>query len=565
MTSADDSNKTVLRERTVLRPKNEQPKSTNRQDSSLVSSESQGDNEKTVVRDKTIKIRNEDLTTQFDPTELTTAPTELDETELNDRSPTKIDPSRPSLTGTASPGTVTEPITQAETVLSNFQQVNRSRITLDIGSKLKDRFIMVEELGRGGMGVVFKARDFRKEETHDNEPFVAIKVLTKEFQENDLLVIALQRETKKAQKLAHPNIITVFDFDRDDNNVFMTMEYLEGETLDAILKKHRDQPVDRKTALSIIEQMCRALTYAHERGIVHSDLKPGNVFVTKSNVVKVLDFGIARAFMHPEQPAENAGESDDVFDASDLQALTPVYASKEMLEGKTPDPRDDIYGMAVVACQLLTGQHPFNRFSAKKAHSIGLKPLFIDKLPRSLRTALTHALEFDREKRTPNATQFLQELKLRPRQRKSLKRRLLETAVFSVVAAVGIYAYTEYLIEKKPELVLEDTVSIINPDVRTRVENLLEIAEVHTMVNRLMEPPGSSAFYAYQQVQELHPENRTAHEGLRNIANHYEQKARDSLAEGDQQRALQLAEKGLVAFPDHQGLAEIKRELVQPE
>jgi hypothetical protein len=221
--------------------------------------------------------------------------------------------------------------------------------------------------------------------------------------------------------------------------------------------------------------------------------------------------------------------------------------------------------MAVVACQLLTGQHPFNRFSAKKAHSIGLKPLFIDKLPRSLRMALSHALEFDREKRTPNATQFLQELKLRPRRRKSLKRRMLEGAIFTVIAAVGIYAYTEYLIEKKPELVLEDTVAIVNKDVRTRVENLLEIAEVHTMVNRLMEPPGSSAFYAYQQVLELHPENRTAHEGLRYIADHYEKKARESLAEGAQQRALQLTENGLVAFPEHQGLEAIKRELVQPE
>lgn len=557
MTSTEDSNKTVLRERTIRRPNSEQAKSTIPQDSSSLNNIPPGDNEKTVIRDKTIKVSNEDLTTQFDPTEITDASTMLNETELNELLPTKIDPSQIPVAATGQPHTVTE----AETILTNFQQVNRSKITLDIGSKLKNRFILVEELGRGGMGVVYKARDFRKEETHDNEPFVAIKVLTREFQEKDILVIALQRETKKAQKLAHPNIITVFDFDRDDDNVFMTMEYLEGETLDTLLKNNQDQPVDRKMALSIIEQMCRALTYAHERGIVHSDLKPGNVFVTKSNVVKVLDFGIARAVMRPEQPADR----DDVFDASDLQALTPVYASKEMLEGKTPDPRDDIYGMAVVACQLLTGQHPFNRSSAKRAHSAGLKPLFIDKLPRSLRMALTHALEFDREKRTPSATQFLQELKLRPRRRKSLKRRLLEASVFTVCAALGIYAYTEYLIEKKPELVLEDTVSIINPDVRTRVENLLEIAEVHTMVNRLMEPPGSSAFYAYQQVRKLHPENRTAHEGLRNIAGHYEQKARQSLAEGDQQRALQLAEKGLVAFPSHQGLDEIRRELVQPE
>lgn len=448
-------------------------------------------------------------------------------------------------------------VNQTDVRIKNYQQERVIKNLPEIGSKLKDRFLLVEVLGEGGMGVVYKARDIRKDETHDNEPFVAIKVLAKELQQKKILVIALQRETKKAQKLAHPNIITVYDFDRDDENVFMTMEYLEGETLGDILKKSRQKPIEQKLALSIIEQMGRALSYAHKRGIVHSDLKPGNVFVTKSGVVKVLDFGIARAAIHPEQQHVEA----DMFDASDLQALTPVYASKEMLEGENPDPRDDIYGLAVVACQLLTGEHPYNRFSAKKAHSAGLKPLYINKLPRPIRNALAHALEFDRDKRTESAIQFLQELNLRPRVRKSKQRRVFEAVAFSLFLLLTIFITKMFLIEQPPPLVLEDTAAIADPDARQRVENLLEIAEVHTLVNRLMEPPGSSAYYAYQQVLELQHNNRLAHQGLRNIADHYEEMARESLASGDTEKALQLLDKGLVAFPDHEGLVRLRNEI----
>lgn len=445
----------------------------------------------------------------------------------------------------------------SKTFITDFQQDLSSKSIPEIGSKLKDRFILVKELGRGGMGVVYKARDFRKEETHDSEPFVAIKVLTREFQEKKISVIALQRETKKAQILAHPNIITVFDFDRDGENVFMTMEYLEGETLSTIIKKEPEKPLEQKRALSIIEQMGRALAYAHKRGIVHSDFKPGNVFVTNSDVVKVLDFGIARAAILPEQQ----NTEDSIFDAGDLHALTPVYASKEMLEGKVPDPRDDIYGLAVTACLLLTGKHPFYRFPATKAHAEGFKPRHIDKLPRSIKIALTHALEFDRDKRTASANQFLQELNLRPRRKKSVKRRLFEIAAISVFMLLTFYITSEFFNVEQPQIKLKDTAEITDPDVQQKVEDLLEIANVHIMVKRLIDPPGSSAFYAFQQVLEIHENNKQATEGLRKIADHYEKNARERLDSGDLDRALQLVNKGLFAFPSHQGLDNIGNEI----
>ncbi len=163
---------------------------------------------------------------------------------------------------------------------------------LGVGSILKDRFVLEKVLGQGGMGIVYKALDRRKEETKDREPYTAVKVLSSDFQNHPSSIIALQREAKKAQKLAHPNIVTVYDFDRDQNNVFMTMEYLEGEPLDKLIKRIRISPksLEKDKALSYIEQMIKSLAYAHEQLIVHSDFKPGNVFITKSDVANFLDF-----------------------------------------------------------------------------------------------------------------------------------------------------------------------------------------------------------------------------------------------------------------------------------
>ncbi len=448
--------------------------------------------------------------------------------------------------------------------LSLGQRLNQgAKEELGIGSILKDRFILEEILGQGGMGMVYMARDFRKEETHDREPYVAIKVLAKEFQEHPKSIIALQREAKKAQKLAHPNIITVYDFDRDGDNVFMTMEFLEGEPLNQIIQKARLQPLEQNKAISIIIQMSRALAYAHTHGIVHSDFKPGNVFVTKSDTVKVLDFGIARAAKLPEQQ----GVDETVFDAGTLGALTPVYASKEMLIGDDPDPRDDIYGLAVVAWQLLTGHHPFNKLPATNAQVANLKPTGIERLPRSIRKALVHALAFEREERTADAGQFLQEIIFKRRQKKSLKQRLFEIAALSVLTLLVISsAYFFISVEEQPreqKIILEETNAIADPEARQKVETLLETAEIHFLVGRLVEPPGSSALDAYRQVLESHNNNKQAHEGVAKIADHYEKVARKSLAMGDKVKAGEMVKKGLMVVPSHIGLEDLKSQLAQ--
>ncbi len=274
------------------------------------------------------------------------------------------------------------------------------------GDRIRDRFELISKLGEGGMGAVWKAKDLLKEEARDRNPFVAMKLLQGDFKSHPEAFIALQRETAKQQRLAHPNIATVYDFDRDSTTgtVFMTMEVMEGQPLDAFVRKLPADGLPPEEAMPLIEQLCRGLQYAHDNGLVHSDLKPGNCFLTKENTVKLLDFGIARA---SKTKTDAEGETT-LFDPGQLGALTPTYATIEMFDGKDPDPRDDIYALAIITYQLLTGKHPYGKKSAPKARELKLEPAPVPTLNKAQNKALRRGLAFLREDRTPTVTEFLE-------------------------------------------------------------------------------------------------------------------------------------------------------------
>ena len=208
------------------------------------------------------------------------------------------------------------------------------------GKLLKNRFLLDEILGRGGMGVVYRAIDLRKVEAEDPSPFVAAKVLNESFKNHPDAFITLQQETVKSQELAHPNIVTVHDFDRDGNTIYMTMELLEGTPLDGLLRAYKDIGLEQNHAIKIFDDLCAGLAYAHDRQLIHSDFKPGNIYITSSDTAKVLDFGIARA-----ASSEKKGSH---FDPGQLGALTPTYASLEMLLGEEPHYSDDVFALACV-------------------------------------------------------------------------------------------------------------------------------------------------------------------------------------------------------------------------
>ncbi len=273
---------------------------------------------------------------------------------------------------------------------------------INVGSVIRRRFVLKSVLGQGGMGAVYQALDLIREAAGDENPFVAIKLLSGSFREHPHAFLTLQREAKKTQELAHPNIVTVYDFDREDDIVYLTMEQLSGAPLLDIIQGKTAHTLSYAQKIDIIQRIARGLAYAHSKGIVHSDLKPANLFLTDNGNVKILDFGIARAV--------NTELYQDSFDASQLGALTMSYASPEMIRGEPPHPSDDIYALGIIMCELLGGVHPFNCKDASTAIENNLVPSIPKLTNPLLHHCISHALRFERAARIEDANMLLNKL-----------------------------------------------------------------------------------------------------------------------------------------------------------
>ncbi len=273
-----------------------------------------------------------------------------------------------------------------------------------VGTVLNGRFTLVEELGGGGMGRVFKARDALLEEGQNRRPYVAVKVMSEDFKRHPDSFIALQRELQRTRGLIHENVIRVHELHRDGSHVYMSMELLEGRPLDDLLRSEFAAGLPLSRARPIILGIGLALQYGHEKKIVHSDLKPGNVFVCNNGRIKVLDFGIARPM-----PLPGDGSESTLFDPGiRLGALTPAYAALEMFSRDPPDPRDDIYGFACMTYELIAGRHPFDRKSALLVADEKLEPQRIAALSRPQWQAIRKGLALKRADRTPTVAEFLE-------------------------------------------------------------------------------------------------------------------------------------------------------------
>jgi predicted Ser/Thr protein kinase len=377
---------------------------------------------------------------------------------------------------------------------------------LEPGSVIKKRFVLEKMLGKGGMGLVFGAIDRRKEEARDPNPRVALKVLNADFQRHPQAFMALQREARKAQTLAHPNVVTVFDFDRDGDAVYMTMELLEGRSLDTMTREARGKGIKRDVALPIIRGIAEGLAYAHRKGIVHSDLKPGNIFITEEDgAAKILDFGIARAV-----PSMNTEASRDVFDAGSLGAYTEAYATDEMIDGVDPHPADDMYALGIIAYELLTGFHPYKRHSAPAARKLDLKPEPLKGLKRKEAKAIERCLSFDRKKRPQNAGDFLKLF----RGVTALQKATL--AAVAVLVLVAGYQYYQYYVETSPAIPF----SALTPQFQAKFkDNMAQGNEAWQFFERDHISDGAfSAIEFYANAYDLHPRNRDAVAGLKKAA-----------------------------------------------
>lgn len=445
---------------------------------------------------------------------------------------------------------------------------------LEPGSLIKGRFLLEERVGAGGMGVVFKARDLRKEEAQDRDPYVAIKFLSPDFRRHPESLKALQRETRRAQSLAHPNVVTVYDFDRDGTLIYMTMEYLAGEPLDRFIQRH-PQGLRFNEAWPIIEGAGRALMYAHEQGVVHADFKPGNVFVVDRKA-KVLDFGIARAI----KAQADTGDRTQ-FDAGSLGALTPAYASPEMLLDQATDPRDDIYALACVAYELMTGRHPFNGVPALQAMHDGMKLKRAPGIGRYQFKAIEHGLAFRQADRTRTVEAFLDEI-AGPfgRKGRALRQAVLSTASTAIIlTAVGgaLWWYTRPDPDKQLQRRLIETATAQFAEARSGgkdaqaldpelVKVLLEQGTDYLASGRQSFDPAllsegvSSALGAFQEVLRMDPQNRSALDGIVEIVHLYEAEIQRAAEAGQDARVIELAGFARKIDPNRPSLEQLESE-----
>jgi TolB-like protein/predicted Ser/Thr protein kinase len=304
-------------------------------------------------------------------------------------------------------------------------EMSSNTVQLAVGQLLGGRYRIQRELGEGGMGVVYLAAD----EQVAGEIF-AVKVLKEDLDPAALTL--LREEVRKTRKLSHPNIVDVHSVNVDGTRLYVLMEYLEGKSLDALLDEEFGRGMAFSHAWPIIEDVGAALGYAHDHNVIHSDLKPANIFLTTSGKTKLLDFGIARVSRGPL-----------LHQRSGPLALTPAYASCEMLEGEEADARDDIYSFACVIYEMLCGKRPFGELTALEARETGAQVPPLALLSRAQNAALAQALAFDRKERTASVEQLLEGLTDR-------KPRARPIAVLggAIIVALGALGLTYLVLDK---------------------------------------------------------------------------------------------------------------------
>jgi serine/threonine protein kinase len=304
-----------------------------------------------------------------------------------------------------------------------------SDVAVQPGLVLRDRFTLGERIACGGIGELFQAIDRRRIEADYPDPFVAIKVLSQNFQRMSGAIRILQYEAILAQRLVHPNLVRVFDIDRHAGVYFVTMEWLRGESLARRLNRTASRPMPWMAAERVLRDVANGLDYAHRNGVIHGDVKPANVFLTTECRVKLVDFGLA-CTVGDDRPDVSGGPL----------VLTPAYASCEIHEGRRPTVPDDVFSLAVMAYRMIAGSHPFAGHTSVQAERMNLQVVRPDGLSASQWDALRRGLAFRREDRLTGVEDLVGPLLRRP------KKRLLKpwprlVRVASVLYAVGLAAW----------------------------------------------------------------------------------------------------------------------------
>jgi serine/threonine protein kinase len=272
-----------------------------------------------------------------------------------------------------------------------------------LGKTLVDRYKVISLLGRGGMSEVFKAEHLMMGR------MVAIKairiILGSEYELN---LKRFQQEARVISRLKHPNIVEAFDFFWSEGQIYMVMEYLEGESLQSLLQTEHHLPVKR--CLTLFAKICSALAHAHDKGVIHRDLKPANIMLMPNEEAKLLDFGVAK-FLHP-------GEIDQFWTQTGFAIGSPPYMSPEQCQGKQLDERSDLYSLGCLMYEALSGVNPVigrNGLETIQRH-LKYTPRKFSQLapelniPEAVELMVTKALQKSPDNRYQTANDLLQDL-----------------------------------------------------------------------------------------------------------------------------------------------------------
>ncbi len=264
------------------------------------------------------------------------------------------------------------------------------------GTTFAGRYEIIEELGKGGMGRVYRVEDTKLKQE------VALKLIKPEIARDKKTIERFRNELKLARNIRHKNVCGMFDLGETEGAHFITMEYIRGEDLKSFI--HRSGQLAVGTSIRIAKQICEGLSEAHKLGVVHRDLKSNNIMIDKEGSVRILDFGIARSL-----------EAKGITGAG-VMIGTPEYMSPEQVEGKEVDQRSDVYSLGIILYEMVTGRVPFEgdtpfTIGVKHKSEIPRDPKeFNTQIPEDLSRLILRCMEKDREKRYPQAGELLSQL-----------------------------------------------------------------------------------------------------------------------------------------------------------